>query len=161
MQAWKVALMILPPALVLGMIGGNLARPVMRERADDPSQAMSAARGQAESVAPYPVQPEGPTDYVGGYSYAPGPARDDSARWSPPAADAAWSHADEPLPTVARLDARQAALLADPDVEFAVSPSERGAEQPAQSAPAAAETPAPPETGPEPRTPDGQLPGIW
>jgi hypothetical protein len=161
MQAWKVALMIIPPGLVLGMIGGDLARPVMREPADDPSQSLFAGRGQAEQAAAYPDQPEGPMDYVGGYSYAPGPAPDDSARWAPLPDYGAGTYANVPLPTVTQLDARQTALLADPDVEFAVSPPKDEAEQPAQPESAAPATPAPPEIGPEPRTPDGQLPGIW
>jgi hypothetical protein len=156
MQLWKPLMLILPAGLVLGMVGGKLVHPVMKDRAVEPWQSIFGNRAQQYgSAADYPVQPEGPMTYVGGYSYPP-----DMSDWSGPYDNADWSYADVPLPTIAELDARQAELLADPDVEFAVSaPSE--AEQTAEDPPPqAAKVALGADTGPEPRTPDGQ-PAIW
>jgi hypothetical protein len=157
MQLWKPMALIVPAGLVLGMIGGKLAHPVMQERAVEPWQSIFGNRPQQDGSANYPVQPEGPMTYVGGYSYPPDigarPGTDDNAD---------WTYADMPLPTVAQLDARQAELLADPDVEFAVSPAthepDPAAEEPPQPAEQGALAPA--DTGSEPRTADGQ-PAIW
>lgn len=159
MQPWKPLLLIVPAGLALGTIGGHLARPVMQERAAEPWQSMFGSRTASGGVAEYPVQPDGPMTYVGGYSYAPD-MNDDSL----PDYAADWTYADVQLPSVAELDARQAELLADPDVEFAVSPPpandmEQPVEPPAKSAPQVALAPA--DTSPEPRTADGKLPAIW
>jgi hypothetical protein len=60
------------------------------------------------------------------------------------------------VPTIAELDARQAALLADPEIEFAVSPpNELDPPDVAQGT-----TPLT-NVSPEPRTADGKLPAIW
>lgn len=157
MHVWKPLVLIVPAGLVLGMIGGKLAHPVMQERATEPWQSIFGSRAQQDgSVSNYPVQPEGPMTYVGGYSYPP-----DTSDWSRPYDNPNWTYADVPLPTISELDARQAELLADPDVEFAVSEPTDEAEQPAEVPPQqAAQVALGPDTGPEPRTPDGQ-PAIW
>jgi hypothetical protein len=154
MRLWKPLALIVPAGLVLGTIGGKLAHPVMQQRAVEPWQSIFGARAQQYGSADYPVQPEGPMTYVGGYSYAP-----DVGEWSRPYDEADWTYADVPLPTVAELDARQAELLADPDVEFAVSPPAGDAGPAAEDPPQVALAPA--DVGPEPRTADGGLPAIW
>jgi len=171
MPLWKPLLAIVPAGLVLGMIGGHLARPEMTQRiGGEPWQSMFRS-GDGQPAA-YPAQPQGELAYVGGYSYPPDLATTD-ADWSPPAEDR-WASADAPLPTLAQLDARQAALLADPDVEFAVHPPADEAERAADAARATAgdarqqsEQPRaqvaatePLEVGPEPRKADGE-PAIW
>jgi hypothetical protein len=170
MPFWKPLLAIAPAGLVLGMIGGHLARPEMTQRiSGEPWQPMFQSRnGQP---AAYPAQPQGELAYVGGYSYPPYLATT-NADWSPPAEDK-WSPADAPLPTLAQLDARQAALLADPDVEFAVRPPSEEVEGAADAAQATAgdavrqpeqaqalASAEPPEVGPEPHKADGE-PAIW
>jgi hypothetical protein len=154
MQLWKPLALIVPAGRARGMIGGKLAHPVMQQRAIEPWQSIFGGRTQQYGSADYPVQPEGPVTYVGGYSYAP-----DVGEWSRPYDEADWTHADVPLPTVAELDARQAELLADPDVEFAVSPPAGDAGPAAEDPPQVAIAPA--DVGPEPRTADGGLPAIW
>jgi hypothetical protein len=161
MQVWKALVLIVPAGLALGMIGGNLANPVMQQRAAEPWQSSFETRAQRYgSAQSYPALPEGSIAYVGGYSYPP------DTRASPPDYDSGdWTYADAGLPTIAELDARQAELLADPDVEFAVSPPDE-TEQLADAAPGAAGLPAqaalaPADLGPEPRTADGKLPAIW
>ena len=81
--------------------------------------------------------------------------------------------ADVPPPTVAQLDARQAALLADPDTKSADPSPAKSNEQVAKAAqtqvPEQSPHPetvdiasaAPFPTNAEPSTPDGQLPAIW
>jgi hypothetical protein len=159
MELWKPLVLIVPAGLVLGMIGGQLARPVMQQRAAEPWPSIFGARAEHDGAADYPVQPEGPMTYVGGYSYPPA-----TSDWSSQDDSGQWAYADVPLPTVAELDARQAELLADPDVEFAVSPPsareiEQAAEQRSEPAPQVALAPA--DVGPEPRTAEGELPAIW
>lgn len=159
MQLWKPLALIVPAGLVLGMIGGHLARPEMQVRAGEPSQRMFETRAQRYgSAESYPAQPA----YVGGYSYPPylsAPTTDRSQPYGGPD----WTYADEPLPTIAELDARQAALLADPDVEFAVSPPGDEPKPAAEGAPQPATQVAlaPADGSPEPRTADGKLPAIW
>jgi hypothetical protein len=153
MQPWKPLLLIAPAGLLLGMAGGKLANPVIQERSVEPWQSVFGNRTQQEGSANYPIQPEGPMTYVGGYSYPP-----DMGDFMKPYDEADWTYANVPLPTIAELDARQAELLADRDVEFAVSkPAE-------ETDPAAGDPPqvalAPADLGPEPRTADGQ-PAIW
>jgi hypothetical protein len=154
MELWKPLALIVPAGLLLGMIGGKLAHPVMQQRAVEPWQSIFGARAQPYGATDYPVQPEGPMTYVGGYSYPP-----DTGEWSRPYDKADWTYADVPLPTIAELDARQAELLADPDVEFAVSSPANEVEPAAEEPPQVALAPA--DTGPEPRTADGGLPAIW
>jgi hypothetical protein len=147
MQVWKPLALIVPAGLLLGMVGGHLARPIMPERAIEPW------RSGAEQAEPadYPALAPSPMPYAGGYSYPPDTGVE---AWDP--GQDRWAYADIPLPTIAELDARQAALLADPEVEFAVSP-------PGELARAdAAQARVPPtDFGPEPRTADGKLPAIW
>jgi hypothetical protein len=178
MNAWKPLLIVVPAGLVLGAVGGHLAKPVMTQHASDEAwQAMFETRAEHYgSSGAYPPQPQYQQAYVGGYSYAPF-ADDQDIPWSPPEPDA-WIYSDASLPTVAELDARQAALLADPNVEFAVSPPGDQVEQAAEQAQAAAAdasqaqpqghpktvdfaSAAPMVVGPEPRTADGKLPAIW
>ncbi len=158
MQMWKPLALIVPAGLVLGMIGGHLARPVMQDRAVEPWQSIFGTRAQQYGTADYPVQPQGPMTYVGGYSYPPEPSD-----WSKPYDEAEWNDSRAPLPAIAELDARQAELLADPDVEFAVSApayetGPTGMDLPQQPAQVAL---APVDPGSEPRTADGKLPAIW
>lgn len=127
MELWKALVLLAPAGLALGAVGGHMARPVLAQRVsdDDPVQAMFARRADRySSASDYPRQIEGPMDYVGGYSYAP----DESARlradWTPPDY---YHFPDMPLPTIAELEARQAALLADPEKQFAVEPPSTGA----------------------------------
>ena len=158
MELWKPLALIVPAGLVLGMIGGHLARPVIQERAVEPWQSIFGTRAQQYGSTDYPVQPQGPMTYVGGFSYPP-----DTNDWSRPYHEPDRAYASVPLPTIAELDARQAELLADPDVEFAVSPPahdpEPGVEDGQWPAQAAAFAPA--DVGREPRTADGKLPAIW
>jgi hypothetical protein len=154
MQLWKPLMLIVPAGLVIGVIGGNLAHPVIQQRAVEPWQSIFGSRGQDSGSADYPIQPDGPMTYVGGYSYPP-----DLSDWSQPYDEADWNYAAVPLPTVAELDARQAELLADPDIEFAVTPPGDEAEPAAGDSPQVALAPA--DLGPEPRTADGKLPAIW
>lgn len=154
MQLWKLMALVVPAGLVLGMVGGKLAHPVVQEHAVEPGQSIFGKRAAQDGSADYPVQTDGPIAYVGGYSYPP-----DTTTWGPAGDSSGWQGADVPLPSVAELDARQAALLADPDEEFAVSPPSRETEEPPQ--PAAQVALAPPDTGAEPRTADGGLPAIW
>jgi hypothetical protein len=171
MRLWQRLAIIVPAGLLLGMAGGQFARPVMTQRlGDEPWQAMFQTRGDRYGVSSdYPAQPDGPMTYDGGYSYAP--AWTASTDWSPPDYD---GYADIPLPTLAELDARQAALLADPETQFAVAPPAGAIEQAGDDAATAAEharqaaaAPAasvaaadPADLAPEPRTADGQ-PAIW
>ncbi|MBO0749735.1 MAG: hypothetical protein J2O44_04805, partial [Porphyrobacter sp.] len=132
-------MIVLPAGLALGTVGGHWARPVMMERAGDAAwQAMFQTRADRDGNSnPYPEQPQ--MTYVGGYSYPPDLAGRVDPGWTPPKLDA-WTYAnDVPLPTVAELDARQAALLADPDVEFAVH---KPAADRSESADVAAQSPA-------------------
>lgn len=169
MPLWKPMLLIVPAGLALGAIGGNLAHPVMQERAGDHA-AQAMFRNRADRYAlpnSYPDPSQDGLPYVGGYSYAPFEP-DPTQGWSPPYDDREWAYSDLPLPRIAELDARQAALLADPDVEFSATPPMAKADPPADSAPSSAETStadatpaAPVDSGPEPRSADGQLPAIW
>jgi hypothetical protein len=147
MQVWKPLVLIVPAGLLLGMVGGHLARPVMPERAVEPW------RSGAEQAEPadYPALAPSPMPYAGGYSYPPDTGAE---AWNP--GQDRWAYADIPLPTIAELDARQTALLADPEVEFAVSPPD----ELARADTARARIP-PTDLGPEPRTADGKLPAIW
>lgn len=158
MQLWKPLALIVPAGLVLGMIGGHLARPEMQARVTQPWQSVIGTRAQQYGSADYPVQLQGPMTYVGGYSYPP-----DASDRSQPYDRAGATYADAQLPTISELDARQAELLADPDVEFAVSPPgdefEPVTKEP--SHPAAQVALAPADLTPEPRTADGKLPAIW
>jgi hypothetical protein len=163
MRVWKALILIVPAGLALGMVGGNLARPVMQQRAVEPRQSIFETRAERYgSAQSYPRQPQGSMAYVGGYSYPP------AAKGWPQGKDDGgdWTYADMPLPTVAELDARQAELLADPDVEFAVSPPDATGQM-ADAAPALAGQQAaqvahaPADLGREPRTADGKLPAIW
>ncbi|MGZ3233184.1 MAG: hypothetical protein ACXU7O_00620 [Croceibacterium sp.] len=156
-------MLIVPAGLILGMVGDKLARPVMAQRVTDkpwPSmlQTRSDREGQSQD---YPDQQQGGQAYVGGYSFPPVMVAT-NAGWPPPHEDR-WAYADAPLPTVAQLDARQAALLADPEVEFAVHPPAKPSEptSEAAAAPTDSEGQSPPSFAPEPSTPDGQLPAIW
>jgi hypothetical protein len=157
MQLWKPMALIVPAGLVLGMVGGKLAHPVIQERAVEPWQSIFGSRTQQGGSASFPVQPDEPMAYVGGYSYPPDA---DGRSGSYDTTD--WTYAAVPLPTVAQLDARQAELLADPDVEFAVAGPTHQAEPAAEdlAQPAEQVALAPSDAGPEPRTPDGQ-PAIW
>lgn len=162
MQPWKPLLVIVPAGLVLGIIGGKLAHPVMQERASEPWQSMFETRAQRYGTAgAYSSQPQSSIAYVGGYSYPP-----DTSGWSDAYDPPDWLDEDVPLPTLAELDARQAELLADPDVEFATrAPAEPLAPAvPDESAiggnpSQVALTPV--DAGPEPRTARGKLPAIW
>jgi hypothetical protein len=158
MQLWKPLVLIIPAGLVLGMIGGHLARPVMQERAGEPWQSIFLTRSQQYGTTNYPTQGQGPTPYVGGYSYPPETidlyhAYDETVP----------TYADAPLPSVDSLDARQAELLADPAVEFATSPPANEIEQGTEdtSAPAAQMAVGSTDAAPEPPSPDGSLPAIW
>lgn len=170
MAWWKPLLIVLPAGMALGVLGGHFARPVMTQRAvGDQEQAMFQTRAERYGVsAPDAVQSEGGSGYVGGYSYPPvsTPA---NAGWAPPHE---YAYADLPLPSLAQLDARQAALLADPDVQYAV-PRPGSVEQAAEAGDdaGAASRAAQPATGavasaadlplpPEPRKADGE-PAIW
>jgi len=171
MRLWQRLAIIVPAGLLLGMAGGQFARPVLTQRlGDEPWQAMFQSRGDRYGTASdYPTQPEGPMAYDGGYSYAPAWA--DQAAWSPPDFD---RYGDIALPTLAELDARQAALLADPEKQYAVDPPSEAIAQAADDAETAAKharetatAPAasvaaadPADLAPEPRTADGQ-PAIW
>jgi len=163
MQAWKPLVLVVPVGLILGMVGGELARPVMTQRVtDEPWSSMLQTRSDREGQSrEYPDQPQDGLPYVGDYSFPPDVGAT-NAEWTPPHEDR-WTYADAPLPTVAQLDARQAALLADPEVEFAVHPPAKPSEPPSATA---AVTPdgegqSQPSFAPEPSTPDGQLPAIW
>lgn len=170
MQVWQRLLIIVPAGLVLGMIGGNLARPEMVERAvDTPWQAMFQGRADRDGGSPeYSAQPQGDLAYVGGYSYAPGYATQGTG-WTPPSEDR-LAYGNAPLPTIDQLDARQAALLADPEVEFAVHPGSEDAVAPHGAAEGLVQPADPPDaqiasaeplvTGPEPSKADGE-PAIW
>jgi hypothetical protein len=171
MRLWQRLLLIVPAGLLLGMAGGQFAQPVMTQRlGDEPWQSMFQTRADRDGASSdYPTQPEGPMTYDGGYSYAPAWASHDD--WSPPDY---YHYSDVPLPTLAELDARQAALLADPEKQFASTPPPEAVEQAADDAEAAADqarqsatVPAasvaaadPAELAPEPHTADGQ-PAIW
>jgi len=174
MPMWKPLLLIAPAGLFLGAIGGQMARPVLTQReSDDALQAMFQTRAERYGLdSSSPTQADGTTPYDGGYSYVPDWATRTNANWSPPGEDAwSYSYAAAPLPTLARLDARQAALLADPEKEYAVHPP---AEPDESAVPSQPESPPPnaadahdgaspaqaPEIAPEPRTADGQ-PAIW
>lgn len=177
MPLWKPLLLIAPAGLVLGMIGGHFAQPVLAERVSDATlQAMFQTRADRYGLdSSYRAQAASPTPYDGGYSYVPDWVNRTTAGWSPPTGDAwSYSYAAAPLPTVAQLDARQAALLADPDEQFAVHPPAEASEPAMDELPAASADDKPVEanadsvamagepaaTGPEPRTADGQ-PAIW
>jgi len=157
-----------------------MAQPILTQRESDATlQAMFQTRADRYgSGSAYPTQTADVTYYDGGYSFVPDWVNRVDANWSPPHEDAwSYSYAAAPLPSVALLDARQAALLADPDKQFAVHPPE--AAEPAEAAPAATPNPsaapasgetvamaATPSTGEapaqssEPRKADGE-PAIW
>ena len=171
---WKPLLLIAPAGLFLGAIGGQMARPVLTQReSDDSLQAMFQTRAERYGLdSSNPTQADSTTPYDGGYSYVPDWVTRANANWSPPGEDAwSYSYAAAPLPTLAQLDARQAALLADPEKEYAVhtppeSDESAAPRQPESAEPNAADgqddAPATqaPENSPEPRTADGQ-PAIW
>lgn len=152
MQVWKPLALILPAGFVLGLVGGQLARPVMPERAVEPWRSAVQARAQDHQSSAYAAQPQ---PYVGAYSFAP-----DTSSTGPDYGPDDWAYG-APLPTVAELDARQAALLADPDVEFAVSPPEELTRATQAALPASRAIKPPADLGSEPRTADGKLPAIW
>lgn len=176
MQVWKPLLIVVPAGLLLGMAGGHWANPVMTQRTgDEAGQAMFQARGDRYgTTTAYPGEAEQPIAYVGGYSYPPYLMHDASGAAVYDSSPFAYS--DIPLPTVAELDAKQAALLADPDVEFASKP-QPAVEQAADAAQAVADqaqqmpgqakeiafAPSAPaaQLAPEPRSADGSLPAIW
>ena len=60
MQAWKPLVLIVPAGLILGMVGGELARPVMAQRVTDkPWPSMLQTRSDREGQSPdYPDQPQ-------------------------------------------------------------------------------------------------------
>jgi hypothetical protein len=176
MPLWKPLLLLAPVGLVLGMIGGNLAKPVVNQRESDGAlQAMFQTRAERYGLdSSSPAQAASPTYYDGGYSFVPDWATRSNANWSPPTEDAwSYSYAAAPLPTLAQLDARQAALLADPDKQFAVHQPVEASEAP-DVAPAATTDAKPPQANgdsiamagesvpgsPEPRRADGE-PAIW
>ena len=163
-------LMIVPAGFTFGVIGGNLAHPVMQQRAGDNAvQALFHTRADRYALPnPYPEQPQSGIPYVGGYSYAPEWAQNPSEGSSPPYVHREWAYSELTLPKVAELDARQAALLADPEVEFAATPPVQETDSPAESPRSSTEAPtadassaAPVDSEPEPRSADGQLPAIW
>lgn len=162
MQAWKRLLIVAPAGLILGMFGSQLARPVMAQRAtNEPWQSVLGVRRDVDhQSSDYPELPGSDLAHVGGYSFPPDMGAT-NADW-PQLPEDRSSYADAPLPTVAQLDARQAALLADPDVQFAVHPPTEES-PPAETSRTEANDDAQTATafGPEPSTPDGQLPAIW
>lgn len=166
---WKPLLIIVPAGMMLGTVGGQLVKPVPVDRASDaPWQNMFQSRAERDrSSAAYVTQPEGPMTYDGGYSYAPEMSDALAIKWAAPDYD---HYADVPLPTVAELDARQAALLADPEVQYRSrapdDPAQDYATAVAQAAPQPDAAPAPSTSeqlalAPEPRTDSGALPAIW
>lgn len=181
MPLWKPLLLIAPAGLLLGAIGGRMAQPVLTQRESDATlQAMFQTRADRYgSSSAYPAQTADVTYYDGGYSFVPDWVSRVDANWSPPHEDAwSYSYAAAPLPSVAQLDARQAALLADPEKQFAVHHPDLAGE-PAEAAPAAApdtsaaqtggetvamaatpSTGEPPAQSSEPRKADGE-PAIW
>jgi len=176
MPLWKPLLLIVPAGLVLGMIGGNLAKPVVNQRESDGAlQAMFQTRAERYGLdSSSPEQAASPAYYDGGYSFVPDWSTGSNANWSPPTEDAwSYSYAAAPLPTLAQLDARQAALLADPDKQFAVHRPVDASEAPDVAQAAAIDAKPPQASGssiamageslpnsPEPRTADGE-PAIW
>jgi hypothetical protein len=163
MPLWKPLLIVLPAAIGLGIVGSHFARPVMVQRSSaDPAQAMLQTRSDGDGLAvAYPDPSAGGSSYVGGYSYPPGEGAPD-AGWAPPHE---YVYTDGPLPSLDELDARQAALLADPDVEFAVAPPATLEQAPPDGRAGEAGRPeslvvAALETAPEPRKADGE-PAIW
>jgi hypothetical protein len=153
-----------------------MAQPVLTQRVgDEPWQAMFQTRGTSTGTHAYEPQIEGAMDYNGGLSYAPGWVKyDDGVGRTAPASDS-FAYYDTNLPTVAELDARQAALLADPDKEYATKPApeaDSAGHQDIQFA--AAEIPSPgggpktitfppssaAETAAEPQRADGE-PAVW
>jgi len=179
MPLWKPLLLIAPAGLLLGAIGGRMAQPVLTQRETDATlQAMFQTRADRYGSG-YPAQTADVTYYNGGSSFVPDWVNRVDANWSPPHEDAwSYSYAAAPLPSVAQLDARQAALLADPDKQFAVHRPDPAAE-PAEAtlaatpdpsaAPASGDTVAAatapsagdaPADSSEPRKADGE-PAIW
>jgi hypothetical protein len=154
---WKPLLIIAPVGLLLGTIGGQMARPVIVQRAGDNTvEAMFQSRAERYGTSgQYSAQLDG-SAYQGGYSYAPDFAEATPADWTAPDY---YHYPDIPLPTLAELDARQAELLADPEVQFATQPPAPPTQLAAQDEPAPATAQV--ALGPEPRTEDGALPAIW
>jgi hypothetical protein len=155
--------------MMLGTVGGQLVRPVPVDRASNgPWETMLQSRAERSgSPAAYVPQTEGPMTYNGGYSYAPEMTDALAIKWAAPDY---YHYPDVPLPTVAELDARQAALLADPELQFrsraADDLAQDYASAVAQAAPKPDAAPAPSTSeqlalAPEPRTDSGALPAIW
>lgn len=115
MQAWKPLLIIVPTGLLLGVVGGHYAQPVMTQKADDGSlQASFETRAQRYGTAEQ-AQPQDATYYSGGYSYPP--YLDDRMMegdreitgWQGPSF-AGWpAYEPAPLPSAEELEAQVAA----------------------------------------------------
>lgn len=120
MYLWKPLLAILPAGLALGAVGGHMAKPVLTQRVgDEPWQAMFQSRGTSTGTHDaYQPPIEGPMNYDGGLSYAPGWAKYDDNVGVPLPGENTFAYYDTKLPTVAELDVHQAALLADPDKQY-------------------------------------------
>lgn len=187
MQAWKPLLIVIPAGLVLGVVGGHYARPVMTQRgAEDASQPFVETRSQRSGTA----TAEAPSEtvyYSGGYSYPP--YLDDSSFAAEPRPDFAdWpEYEPAPMPTIAELKAglaaRDAALDQLATAEPIAGPQDQAAAGDATDVGTAAGPPRPIATdprvavhpklaalapgqsavaaSPEPRTAGGALPAIW
>ena len=115
MQAWKPLLIVLPTGLMLGAIGGQYARPVMTDQADESSlQSAFKSRAEHNRTSGNQAQPEDAEYYAGGYSYPPylddrmlGGDREITGWQGPSFAD--WPEYRPSSPSAAQLEAQLAA----------------------------------------------------
>lgn len=149
MQAWKPLLLILPAGLLLGMIGGRYAHPVMQQRGGDepwrqmlePNIRPSNPRIMVENP-PIDPMPYGPSSSF---------AEQATVEWPDPYAGTRWDPASaEPLPSVAELDAQLDSSAGEANAEPA--PAARLAD---------AGTGVTVIRGGEPRRDDGALTAIY
>ena len=163
--------------LLLGTIGGQLANPVMLQRAgEEPWREMlepNIGAGDTGMMAEAPPRDLRP--YGGRYSYVPAFA-DEGIDWPDPSMDADWPDLEsdwpEP-PTIAELDAQweedeeempetrvygRTVVFPPPS---SIDGTATNAEQAADEARAAADAAGATELSPDPRAADGKLPAIW
>lgn len=186
MQVWKPLLAILPAGLVLGMIGGHYARPVVQQRpGEDAVSKLFGDRSAGANTAAIAPDPSYPAYDVAGPDSVPAFADDDReiTGWQGPDFKNWPAYTPAPMPTIAQLQAETAARDAALDRHaYGQSTSSRDGESAADAAENAADDaasrfespdtsgkPRPqdfpsPSPGPqtaEPRTADGKLPAIW
>lgn len=169
----KFLMVTIGGGLLLGTIGGQLANPVVLERAGEkPWREQPHADIAASNGVMAEAPPPDPNPYGGRYSYAPAFADEAIEIWpdpymDPDGMDYEYTYEWPEPPTIVELDAwleeetpetrvhGRRVDLPPPSTAHSIATS---AERAADAAEDAAETDGLPQ---EPRVADGQLPAIW